>query len=464
LAKPIQITVGGPGPYDPAPDTTECLIPVFAGKEIYVEEAGIGTMDYATWENREDGGFNLLVGTFDPGDVFTVHETGKELSQVSSGDTPNYTNGFDFTRVSNALIGRIGWRQPGISGAPVVNDANRATKSGRYFNGFHALCNIMNVRNTCEDPSVTDDTFNDLLQSMYYDIIFRCLNGVFNEPELLEQSMIFNRYGYFDKVVENSSLFIGYEIRIAPKVGFATQIDSAALYFDQAKTFNLYLFKDGVPTPIRTIEVTTVAGAQTVVDFESLVLTYLSGSGNGGRYWFGYFQDDLDGAQALQELVRCWNKTLCFGAFPMQAPKTADETFDRDHRSYTWLPYGLNLTMSSFRDHTEQIIKKAFLFDEVIGLQMASQVVENIMHSTRSNDKERILKDGIDKMMVYMDLKGTVPISEAPSTTGIAKQIERELVRMKKTFFPKPTAKSVDLLCSSTNWSNEYNQDRSRWP
>jgi hypothetical protein len=77
-----------------------------------------------------------------------------------------------------------------------------------------------------------------------------------------------------------------------------------------------------------------------------------------GRYYFGYFQDDLiDGNQGIWEQVQCWNKTLFFRGHSiiMSAP---GNVLDRENRSYPGQTFGLNLEISSFKDHTRQIRRR----------------------------------------------------------------------------------------------------------
>jgi hypothetical protein len=355
-----------------------------------------------------------------------------------------YTNGFDYTRVWNTLKGRLGWRQPTVT-SPTLDNDNKASASGRYFDGFHALCNIVNIKNTQADSAISDNNFNTLLQLMYQDVALRCLNGVFNVPELVEEKLLFSRYGQSTETVTNTGLFVGYVIEIAQDQSISSQINSVSLYFTEAKTFNLYLFKEGVKTPILTKEVTTVAYSETVVDLDGCILQYISSLGHGHRFYLGYFQDDLGTSKAIS-VHADWHKTRCFNAVVFASLKTAGELdFNHEHYTLQTRPLGINMVMSSFRDHTQAIIKKPYLFDELIGLQMAANVIEGIMHSTRSNGTERQLKEGIDKLMVYMDLKGTIPISDAPNTTGLAQQIQQELERLKNTFYPKPKAVSQSL-------------------
>jgi len=361
-----------------------------------------------------------------------------------------YTNGFDGSRVLTALTGRVGWKQPARSGSPVINTANQTARSSRYFQDFHSIVTVDNVKATMEEPSADSTNLNAYLADLQRAAIMRCLNSVFREPEYLQQVLLFDRIGQNDLPIENTGQFVGYEINIAPAMDVSVQIDSATLMFDRDVTFNLYLFKDGKKSPVATISVSAVAYEATVVAFADQVLSYIGSATKGGRFYFGYFQDDLGSARAIQEQVCASNKTICFCAQPMTSKKiTGQLDFDRNQRSYTIQPFGINLEISVFKDHTQMVVKKAHLFDEAIGLIVAYMVIENIIYTCRSNGNERVLKDELSKIGIQLDLNGQAPISDSPRIKGLNTRIEEELQRLRKAFCPKFKSQTVNLAeCS----------------
>jgi hypothetical protein len=448
MIKPIEIVVGGSGPYDPAAGTSVCNIPIIAGQEVFLEKTGYGTYDYNLYSSLSTGGFQLIGNTFTGGERFYVHLTGLGYGTTSG----SYTNGFDFNRVINALFGRLGWKQPDKTGSPVINATNLISKSYRRFNdgSFHALVSIDNIKATMEEAGASDVNLNAHLESLQRAAIMRSLNRVFSDidkPEYIEQGLLFNRLGQNDQSITNTGQFAGYEINVAPDMGIGVQIDSATLLFDQDVTFNLYLFKDGKKSPLSVIQVSAIANEATVVNFSDLVLNYIGSATKGSRFYFGYFQDDLGAARAIQEQICSMNKTRCFSAMPAVSKKNAGEyDFDRNQRSYTVQPYGINLEMSSFRDHTQQIVKKANLFDEVIGLTVAYMTIEQIIYAVRSNVNERILKDELARVGVSLDLTGSAPLSDSPKIKGLTQRIDEEYKRMRKSFFPKAKPITVNFV------------------
>jgi len=446
MSKPISILVGGSGPYDPAAGTTDVLIPSLKGVDFYIEAAGaagVGTMAYNLYSSLSVGGFRFTVPFVD-GTQYYVHIVGLTYANDTTG---TYTNGFDFNKVVTALFGRIGWMQSPDS--PILDATNLISRSGRKFNdgSFHAMVTLNNIKAIMEQVGASDVDFNAYLVSLQRAIILRCINGVFNEPELISQSLLYERwsYGANDQAVTNTGKFTAIQITVPPRVDMAVQIDSVALYFDSAVTFNLYLFNDVKKDPVHTVSVTTVAFDQTIIELTDIVLNHIGGANHGGIFYLGYFQDDIGSAKALQENNVIFKANTPYGAIPIVSTPTGATSFNRSSIGYTLNTNGLNPHFSVFRDHTWQIIKKPSLFDNMIGLQMSAQTIEQGLFANRSNSTERSVKEGMDKVQASMELTGVAPISEGPKTTGLRKQIEQEIKRVKDSFFPKVKTMSVNI-------------------
>jgi hypothetical protein len=419
-------------------------MPAFAGQQLWIDKTGYGPYDYDKWQELAIGGFKLLGAgnTFVINERFYVHFTGLSYG---TGQT-TYTNGFNYSQVVSALFGRVGWRQPSIDGSPVLGTVNTTSKGGRYFQDFHTLVTVANLKNVIEEIAASDSSLNNYLEAIQRGIILQCVNGVFNEPEYLSQKLLFNRsWAVNDQLVINSGYFVGVQFRVPPTPDIAVQLDSVALYFDSAVTFNLYVFNDAIKAPLAVIEVTTVANSQTLVNLSDVVLNYICGSNMGGLFYIGYFQEDIGSAKAYWE-QGCEYACDSYGWTFIEADRKPSEyDFNRQNIRRNSVNYGLNLHVSTFRDHTWQIVKKAALFDNVLGLQMAAQMVEKIIYSIRSNGSERILKEAAAQINAQLDLNGVAAISDSPYTTGLKEQISQELARLKESFFPKPKAMSVSL-------------------
>lgn len=432
MAKPIYIKVGGNGPYDPAAGATTCNIPFIKGMEIYVEKAGSGTMAPDTYAKLTTGGFSVTTPFVDDEKYF-IH-----LSGIAYGTSAtDYTNGFCLSKVESTLFGRVGWIT--FNSPFTINSNNQLSKSGRYFNdgSFHMLCTLQNVKSCMEKENATDLEINQFIEQLQKSIIIRCLNGVFSEPEYISQSLLYSSYGANRTELLNTDKFVGIRFEVPKKADIAVKIDTISLFFNQDATFNIYLFNDTKSEPIWFQEVEAEANNQTVIDIENIVLNHIGNNNLSGVFYLGYFQNDLGSTKAIRENdIDIMHNTI-FGFDMIQSERTAASEFKRDEISYSKDSIGLNAHISVFRDHTQNIVKNPSLFDNLIGLQMASQIVEMILFSTRSNSKERILKDQGMQLGAAMDLTGAAPITDGPKTSGLRSQINNELKRLKSSFYKK---------------------------
>lgn len=437
MAKPIYIKVGGDGPYDPAAGEFDCNIPSLKGMDIYLDNIAP-----ALYSVLSTGGFRMVSAFIADAEFFV------QLSGISYGtDATGYTNGFCLNQVMSALFGRVGWLQTPGADLPVLNSTNLISRGGRKFNdsSFHTLVSLKNIKDVMEQSNASDSDFNTFIEGLQRAVILRSLNGVFNPPEFISASLLFDRWGSVDTPIENAGKFIAVRIKVPQQIDLATQIDSVSLYFDTDVTFPLYLFNDSKKAPVWTASVTAIANTQTIVGLTDIVLNHIGANNHGGIFYFGYFQDDLGDARAIRESSSNFKNKNAYGAAMVEVEAINGNDFNREEIGYSgYQTYGLNPHISVFRDHTWQIVKKASLFDNVIGMQMAAQIVEMVLYSTRSNGTERILKESAN-FTASMDLTGVAPISESPQTTGLRRQIQQELIRVKESFFPKPIPQSIPL-------------------
>lgn len=357
-----------------------------------------------------------------------------------------YTNGFDIDLVLPALQQRLGWMQPTIAGSPVLTTANTTSKSGRFFgDDFHALCSIKNIKANQEDPDIADADFNTYLTKKQSGMIMRALSETFRKVELIEQCLMYTRFGMNDLVLPNVDQWVGWVINVANDQSMSTQITFGTFYFDTNVTFNMYLFQDGIREPIKTIPVTVTAWQHTVVEFDQLVLNFKTGQ----RYYFVYDQRELGNAHAIREQVETVAVTKCFEAYNFQAYRTTDGTyFNVNNKQYPALPAGVNLEIISFKDHTQKIIRMANLFDEVQGLQMAAFAMELVNNSARSNATERLTEQ--KSQQAFIELNQAFATKEVPVTPGLKSRIMAEFEKLRETFYPRAEPTSVNMNTSGS--------------
>lgn len=335
----------------------------------------------------------------------------------------SYSNGYNLTTVLAELAGRLAWRTDDTLG-----EALKTSKSGRYFDdgSFHAVVNVPNIKSVV--PSQTD--WNAYFTQKGESVIARSLQKVFIQPEFKEQVLAFSAYDEEIETEETSGRAVGLKINLAEVFDIAVQVKSLVLYFDADATFNVYLFKHGNKTAVKTEEVTTLAGDRTTVDLTDWFLNYKTAE----TWYIVFFEADLAGAKPIRECT-CRNSASYFGVIPFYT-STNGTVLNRVDLTYPSEPIGINAHISSFRDFSDNIIKQGYLFDELIGLNMAYAVIEDILYSTNSNNRERILKEQATELGLSLDLKGAAPISESPKIKGLLQRIDAEAERIRKSFYP----------------------------
>lgn len=347
-----------------------------------------------------------------------------------------------------AFQGRLGWTQPTVEGVPTLSAPNLATSSSRTYEGFHEGCRLKLLLDSQEDPNLTADEFNALLQQMDRDVIMRCLNAIFSRPALIEHTLNYERMSNLRYIpIANGGNFAGYRIKVG-EGDYCVSIDSVGLFFNGAATFNLYLFNDLVLAPLETIQVTTVPNSQTIVKL-GWNMHYIGDLRNkGGLFYLGYFQNDLPpGVTALDEQLNLWADSKVFGAYPCQSPQVPGQLdFNRINPSVVFRSYGISLEVSSYFDYTEKIITNSSLFDEVRGLTMAQKVLETIRWSYRTNtDNRNAVQAQTLSKDLNQDLNVADPGPDQPFVAGLKRQIQRALGALYMNFFPKPKPLSVSV-------------------
>lgn len=442
MLKPLEIVVGGSGQFDPATGTTDCIIPVLAGTDIWVEKVGYGLYDYAKYTVLSQGGFRLNDTTFTKDERFAVYAAGVSY-QTATG---SYTNGFNLSVVMANLFGRIGWNSSNEFPFNVTG-SNLISKSGRKFNdgSFHAAVTLQSIKDSVfQDINPTEAQFNGFLETFQKAAIQKMLTSVFNRPEYSYQFMLFNRKSNSRSFLGNAEKFVGVEFFIPNKNDISFQIDSVALMFDTSFTLRLYLYNSDKKAAVWTSDVNVVGGEKTIVNLSDIVLNHLGFQG--GLYYFGYYMSDLSGAQAINfDDVTEDHTGFMRWRFFESKKNAAEYDFDRLNISFGSKNYGLNLHISQFYDPTWMVARKAALLDNAIGLTVATMVLEQVIYSKRKNAGTRDLKETLPAQILLQDVTGISQISNVPAVQGMRQLLEIEYQRVRDAFYNKQGPQSVSL-------------------
>jgi hypothetical protein len=68
-----------------------------------------------------------------------------------------------------------------------------------------------------------------------------------------------------------------------------------------------------------------------------------------------------------------------------------------------------------------------------------------IIYSTRSNARERIIKDEVARVGLQLELNGYAPVSDMAKVVGLAQRIDKEFQRMRSQLIAKPKAQTINV-------------------
>lgn len=330
-----------------------------------------------------------------------------------------YTNGYDLQKVQPVLLDRIKWK-------------GSASKSGRYFDdgSFHALLTEQNLRDTNQPGEVLDGEVGALKTAFTKAAVLRALSAVFPGPSLIDKpEMLFDLNTPRAATAAVSGDLVGWKLEIAETSDILVQLKDVVLSFTGTGDVTLYLYRIGDPVPVWQQTVALTGGRYTVVELKDCYIPYRSFKQT--RFFFGYKPSELP--VGVLPYTEDYCEVNCFAALnacPVQMVVLPG--YEGDYL-YPSKSYGINLEVVSMYDHTENIIRGAAAFDDLIGLTGVAIMLEQAIYAQRINGTERGLKD-TDKMMLQMDLTGAVPISDVPQTDGLRYRIQGLIKAVRSSF------------------------------
>lgn len=337
-------------------------------------------------------------------------------------------------RIKSEMFGGVGWRQTTLTDYPTINATNLVNRSGLIYQDAASFVTIQNIYDCQQDSSLSDAEFNTYLENLQNAVILEtCQKIQSNESDFIQSVNLYPYEKLFKNTLEPNGRFVGFQIIPRKKVDILSKISWVELAFDSAVTFNIYLYNSNKPkSPIKTVEVTTVANESVIVNLDDWELAD-SETFKGGTFYWGYFENDLAGAKALKkdyELSDYQVSTTCNYVTPMYLEHSGTD-IDVESVVETNDTYGLNFSVDSYNDYTELFIRNKSMFYQVIYYQMAEKVFNLINISVRSNRIERLNKEYSNQM--GFELYGN---SEA-GIDGIDGKLKRAVEDLRKTLFRK---------------------------
>jgi hypothetical protein len=337
---------------------------------------------------------------------------------------------FDSSQIKD--LGLVGWRESTVSGVPTLTAANTATSSGMVYQDFSSLVTVQNVWKEQEDAAISDANFNTFLTNLTNAAFVKVLNAIFQDQDYLENRVLFPRENVWTETIDNDTSFVGYEINPANRRDLLIALNNVFTSFDSADTVKLLLFHSSKNAPIQSKEITVeqLTDTDTALNWDLSNFTY-----SGGKFYVGYLRSGLT-AKAINRDWNSANAQSCYNMFRIQPIQVsgwdAETLFDVDDVEYESETYGLNFDITSWKDYTNVILRNKNKFVNCLGLQVAADVLDLIIKSTRSNRTERILAGN-----AFTELEGFIN-ENVPRTIGIAAKLKTEIARIKKTFVEIP--------------------------
>ncbi len=372
---------------------------------------------------------------------------------------------FQNSIVQQCMTSLLGWRNDSNPDVPQITDATLLqSDSGFIYNDFHPLLTIENISNTMSKTDTIDAYLNKKVdQGVSKAITKVCIDKKLNESSktILNSSRLFDGIGRFTDTITSNGQFVGVELELKNSYGVRTIIDKIGLQFTQPQTnLNIYVFHTSQEDAIQTISATTTKGnsfewltLSTVIDFEYLSNEYDSG----GLFYIGYFQADIVG-QAIKKdfnwlsgpcntcsgganAMKIWNTRLDFiritPCYVESGNLNGTQMFDYTNKVYsTTNNFGLNFGVSVQCDISNYLCEQKFVLADLIGKQVAVDILNDMKHSVRLN---RIAN--VSEHMIIRDLEGDRETHEE----GLAMRLEKSI---KATSFDFSKIDSPCLPCN----------------
>lgn len=382
---------------------------------------------------------------------------------------------FNIATMKTALFGQIGFIDSDDPTYEELASTLTASATGMFYNDYHPLVTIENLdaiahnydgfnydayvaatsysigdkvkqsgiswesltdANQGNSPSADDGTnwklpINDWLTQKVNASISKMLNRAFTNKKLtqstktlLENVQLFDGAGRFQDTITASGRFVALELTPKRINNIALKLDYLGFQFSQIQTdLTIYLFHSSQLTAINTQVVTTNAATSfdwiAGVDFNLPYVDYANNIDSGGKYYLGYFEDDITGSAIKKQNQHGFGTTGCKGCndtdwylynmwnqfFDVRAIEVASgdlngtSLWDLSKTGYQpSTNFGLNLSVSVKTDVTDMLVSNKDVFTDALGNQFASDMLGEIMSS--SNARLNRPADNAQKMAI----------------------------------------------------------------
>ena len=328
---------------------------------------------------------------------------------------------------------------------------DRTTTNGQSYRA--KVANVGKVPETSPEEWERFSPFNEWLETKTKASILNAISRYFSDKmiettakSVLENKILFDGAGRLTDLVQNSNSLVGFEIIPIRSKGVVLKIEKIGLQFKGTGDIKLYLFHSSSPEPIKEISVTrTKDGGMQWFTQTDLILPYVSDETDAGGSWFlCYDQRETGQQQAIfksrdwsakpcptcntweYESWTVWTKYLEIHPFRTKVENPGD-MLDITRNLYTYdSNYGLNLQITMECDLTDIITEQRNLFQNVIGLQIASDFIREMAY----NPEYRLnrTQQNFNRMELLYELDGD---SQSLKKSGINYRLSRAMEALK---------------------------------
>ena len=354
--------------------------------------------------------------------------------------------------IKEKFLNLLGWRHHHNPVEYTIKEELTKSETGQYYQDMHPLLTLDNIRSIAPefDNENYDELFSDWLKVKTQASILKAVESFYSRKladktvtNLLESKVLFDGAGRMTDAVRPTNSLAGFELIPIRSEGVTLKIEKIGLQFNQNGNFTLYVFHSSNPEPIKTIEVEyTKNGGIQWLEQTDLYLPYMSESTDAGGSWFiCYNQKELPEGMKAIEKNRDWSKEPCRSCsrvdyanwqawskylevhpFKVPAPTEA-KMWDISDNLYTYTTnYGLNLQVTMECDLTDIIVTQRRAFQNVIGLQLASDMIREFAYNP--NFRINRMQQNFSRNELLYELDGD---SQGYKKSGILHRLEKAM-------------------------------------
>jgi hypothetical protein len=323
----------------------------------------------------------------------------------------------------------------------IANHGLTDTDSGLYYNDFHPLLFIDNLYAIKEENKDWATYLTEKTKAS----IRKLINRVFIEKkmhqytkEIFKEIRLYDGVGnIYDKLVRESR-FVGFEIQLNRSNNVVLNLDYIGWQFDTTQVDkDIYIYHSSQIEPLETFKISvTKENSLEWLKISNRLKYFETTHDVGGAFYIGYYEDDFVG-QAIERKVdlskpcgSCNRQSvLNYSAWSKWAKITPFYVTNGNlNGTQLWNPenniycnntnFGLNFIMSANCDITDFICNHREMWNEVLGLQVAVDMLGEMAFSTRINRVANVSQD-----YILRELDG----DNESSSVGMKKQLDKAI-------------------------------------